>query len=58
MNLKQQIKPQLSWTWVLLVIYVIGSFIYPILGLLGFLCMIVPLLLNVMKQGKMHCSHI
>ena len=26
MNLKQQIKPQLSWTWVLLVIYVTGSF--------------------------------
>ena len=58
MDLKKIIKPQLNWTWILLITYVIMSFIYPILGLFGFLCMIVPIFLNIIKQGKMHCSHI
>jgi hypothetical protein len=50
-------KSYQKWSWIFMVLFITLS-IYDIrFGLLGFVCMGMPLFFVLRKQGKVHCSH-
>lgn len=53
-----KMKSQQQWTWVLLAVYVLLTLLLPAAGMLGLICMLVPIALAAFGQGKMHCSHL
>lgn len=53
----QKRKSHMKWSWVLMVSFILLSIIDIRFGLLGFLCMTVPLYHALRGRGKIHCSH-
>lgn len=47
----------MSWSWILIVAFFALSFWDERFGLLGFVCMLVPIGLALSGRGKVHCSH-
>jgi hypothetical protein len=53
-----------KWSWVILVLFFVLSYIdisygiVGIIGLFGFVCATVPIILASIGKGRMHCSHI
>jgi hypothetical protein len=47
-----------SWSWILILLFFLLSFIHPLFGILGFACMFTPIIIAASGRGKMHCSHI
>lgn len=50
-------KSHLKWSWIFLVMFIILSVINVKFGLLGLICMSVPLYHALRGRGKIHCSH-
>ncbi|MBN1469894.1 MAG: 4Fe-4S binding protein [Fusobacteriaceae bacterium] len=48
---------KMSWSWVLMVLFFILSFINVYFALLGLICMLAPLYHTVRGRGKINCSH-
>ncbi|QCX32631.1 4Fe-4S binding protein [Caloramator sp. E03] len=54
---KRNAKSIQSWSWILLIIFLILSIINYKFGLLGIICMSAPLYHAIRGNGKIHCSH-
>lgn len=50
-------KSIMKWSWIFIVTFFVLSFIDERFGLLGFICMMVPIGLSLSGKGKRHCSH-
>ncbi len=50
-------KSHMEWSWVLMVIFFALGIYNVIFGILGFLCMITPMVYAMKGEGKIHCSH-
>ncbi|MCT4611845.1 MAG: 4Fe-4S ferredoxin [Clostridia bacterium] len=49
-------KSYMNVTWVLMIIFFVLSIVNIYFGLLGFICMFMPLILVFKGEGKIHCS--
>ena len=50
-------KSKMSWSWILMVLFFILSFINVYFALLGLICMAAPLYHSFRGRGKINCSH-
>ncbi len=50
-------KSYLKWSWVFMVLFIVLSILDIRFGLLGIICMTVPLYHALRGRGKIHCSH-
>ncbi len=50
-------KSKMSWSWILMVLFFILSFIKIYFALLGLVCMAAPLYHTAKGKGKINCSH-
>lgn len=47
-----------SWSWIIILLFFILSFVNPYFAIIGFACMFTPIIIALSGRGKMHCSHI
>lgn len=52
----KKIKNQQNWTYIILLAFITLGIIDYRFGVLGFLCILAPILLAAMGHGKIHCS--
>lgn len=50
-------KSHQHWSWIILASFVILGYFYPVIGLSGIICMIMPPFHAFLGRGKIHCSH-
>lgn len=50
-------KSHMKWSWIFMMIFIILSTVDIRFGLLGFVCMTVPMYHAIKGGGKIHCSH-
>lgn len=50
-------KSHMKWSWVFMISFILLSILDMRFGLLGFLCMTLPLYHAIRGRGKIHCSH-
>jgi hypothetical protein len=50
-------KSYLKWSWIFMITFIVLSVLDIRLGLLGIICMTVPLYHALSGRGKIHCSH-
>lgn len=50
-------KSHQKWSWIFMVLFIVLSVVNMKFGLLGFICMTVPLYHALRGRGKIHCSH-
>lgn len=50
-------KSHQSWSWILMVLFILLSILDFRFGLLGILCMTMPMYHALKGKGKIHCSH-
>lgn len=50
-------KSYLKWSWVFMIIFIVLSVLDIRFGLLGIVCMTIPLYHALRGRGKIHCSH-
>lgn len=53
----QKKKSHQSWSWIIMVSFIVLSIIDIRFGLLGILCMTMPMYHAIKGRGKIHCSH-
>lgn len=53
----KRVKSHQSWSWIFLVGFILFSIIDFRFGILGLICMTMPMYHAVMGKGKIHCSH-
>jgi len=46
-----------SWSWIFMIMFILLSIVDIRIGLLGFICMTVPMYHALRGRGKIHCSH-
>ncbi len=52
-----KLKSHMDWSWILIVGFFALSVLHFAFGLLGFACMITPMVHAFKGKGKIHCSH-
>ncbi|WP_432403708.1 4Fe-4S binding protein [Wukongibacter sp. M2B1] len=50
-------KSHMKWSWIFMVLFILLSIIDIRFGVLGFICMTVPMYHAIRGRGKVHCSH-
>lgn len=50
-------KSYMKWAWIFMVLFILLSILDIRFGLLGFICMTVPMYHAIKGKGKIHCSH-
>ena len=50
-------KSYMKWSWIFMVIFILLSILDIRFGVLGFICMGVPMYHAIKGRGKVHCSH-
>lgn len=50
-------KSHMKWSWIFMVLFIVLSVVDIRFGLLGFICMTVPMYHALRGRGKIHCSH-
>ena len=50
-------KPQLHWTWILIIAFFALSFYSFYFGIAAVVCMMMPLYFSISGKGKVNCSH-
>ncbi|SKC84961.1 4Fe-4S binding protein [Maledivibacter halophilus] len=50
-------KSHMKWSWIFMVLFIVLSIIDIRFGVLGFICMTVPMYHAIKGRGKIHCSH-
>lgn len=53
----KKVKSHMKWSWIFMIMFIVLSIIDIRFGLLGFICMTVPMYHAVKGRGKIHCSH-
>lgn len=51
----KNIESKMNWSWIIIVMFFILSFIDTRFGILGFLCMLAPITHAIKGDGKVHC---
>ncbi|KXZ39680.1 4Fe-4S binding domain-containing protein [Alkalithermobacter thermoalcaliphilus JW-YL-7 = DSM 7308] len=55
--MKTKRKSHMKWSWVFMMLFIILSILDIRFGVLGFVCMTVPMYHAIKGRGKVHCSH-
>lgn len=50
-------KSHMKWSWIFMVLFIVLSIVDIRFGVLGFICMTVPMYHAIRGRGKIHCSH-
>ncbi|SHH29542.1 4Fe-4S binding protein [Clostridium grantii] len=50
-------KSHQSWSWIFMVLFILLSILDIRFGILGFICMTMPMYHAIKGRGKIHCSH-
>ncbi|SHK17940.1 4Fe-4S binding protein [Paramaledivibacter caminithermalis] len=50
-------KSHMKWSWIFMVAFILFSILDIRFGVLGFICMTVPMYHAIKGRGKIHCSH-
>lgn len=50
-------KSHMKWSWIFMVLFIVLSIADIRFGVLGFICMTVPMYHAIKGRGKVHCSH-
>ncbi len=50
-------KSHMKWSWIFMILFILLSIIDIRFGVLGFICMTVPMYHAIRGRGKIHCSH-
>jgi len=50
-------KSHMKWSWIFMILFIVLSIIDIRFGILGFICMTVPMYHAIKGRGKIHCSH-
>lgn len=50
-------KSHMKWSWIFMILFILLSIIDIRFGVLGFICMTVPMYHAIKGKGKIHCSH-
>lgn len=50
-------KSHMKWSWIFMILFIVLSIVDIRFGVLGFICMTVPMYHAIKGRGKVHCSH-
>ncbi len=56
-NTKKNKKSHMNWSWIFMISFITLSILDIRFGILGFICMTVPMYHAIKGRGKVHCSH-